>query len=129
MPPDRRSRGDRGVAALMTAILMPAVLFMVMLVVQAGVYWNTQQRATAAAKRAAATASLTAGTEASGEQAGRDFLEGATIQGADVEVVRGPEEVTATVTGDVARVVPGITFRVTAVESMPVERFIPENEP
>jgi hypothetical protein len=113
----------------MTAILMPAVLFMTMLVVQAGVYWNTQQRATAAAKRAAAAASLTTGTEASGEQAGRDFLDGATIQGADVQVERGAEEVTATVTGDVARVVPGVTFEVTAVETMPVERFIPENEP
>jgi Flp pilus assembly protein TadG len=128
-PPVRRARGDRGVAALMTAILMPAVLFMVMLVVQAGVYWNTQQRATAAAKRAAAAASLTTGTEASGEEAGWNFLEGATIQEADVQVDRGPEEATATVTGDVARVVPGITFTVTAVESMPVERFIPENEP
>lgn len=113
----------------MTAILMPAVLFMTMLVVQAGVYWNTQQRATAAAKRAAAAASLTSGTQASGEQAGWDFLEGAIIQGADVEVERGPDEVTATVTGEVAQVVPGITFDVTAVETMPVERFIPESEP
>jgi Flp pilus assembly protein TadG len=129
MPSARRRRGDRGVAALMTAILMPAVLFMTMLVVQAGVYWNTQQRATAAAKRAAAAASLTTGTAASGEQAGMDFLDGATIQGADVQVVRGPDEVTATVTGDVAGVVPGITFEVTAVETMPVERFTPENEP
>jgi Flp pilus assembly protein TadG len=113
----------------MTAILMPAVLFMTMLVVQAGVYWNTQQRATAAAKRAAAMASLTTGTEASGEQAGRDFLDGVAIRNAQVDVDRGPDEVTATVTGDVARVVPGVTFEVTAVESMPVERFIPENEP
>jgi len=113
----------------MAAILMPAVLFMTMLVVQAGVYWNTQQRATAAAKRAAATASLTTGTEASGQEAARDFLEGATIRGAQVRVDRGADEVTATVTGDVARVVPGITFEVTAVETMPVERFIPENEP
>jgi Flp pilus assembly protein TadG len=125
----RGGRDDRGVAALMTAILMPAVLFMTMLVVQAGVYWNTQQRATAAAKRAAAAASLTSGTEAAGEQAGWDFLDGATIQGADVEVERGPDEVTATVTGDVAQVVPGITFTVAAVETMPVERFIPESEP
>lgn len=129
MPPPARRRDDRGLAALMTAILMPAVLFMTMLVVQAGVYWNTQQRATAAAKRAAATASLSTGTEASGEQAGWDFLEGATIRQPDVQVQRGPDEVTATVTGQVAQLVPGVTFEVTAVETMPVERFIPENEP
>jgi Flp pilus assembly protein TadG len=113
----------------MTAMLMPAVLFMVMLVVQAGVYWNTQQRATAAAKRAASAASLTTGTEVSGEEAGRDFLDGATIRDAQVQVERGPEEVTATVTGGVARVVPGVSFTVTAVETMPVERFIPEDQP
>src|SRR5262245_57490899 len=124
----RRSRGDLGVASLMTAMLMPAVLFIVMLVVQAGVYWNTQQRANAAAKRAASAASLTTGTEASGEQAGRDCLEGATIREPDVVVERGQEDVTATVTGGVAQVVPGVHFTVTAVETMPVERFIPENE-
>jgi hypothetical protein len=105
------------------------VLFMTMLVVQAGVYWNTQQRATAAAKQAAAAAALSTGTEASGVEAGRNFLDGATIDSADVDVDRGPEEVTATVTGDVAQVVPGISFTVTAVEVVPVERFIPENEP
>jgi hypothetical protein len=63
----------------MTAMLMPIVLFMVMLVVQAGVYWNTQQRATAAAKRGAQAAALTTGTEASGQQAARTFLDGAAI--------------------------------------------------
>jgi Flp pilus assembly protein TadG len=113
----------------MTAMLMPAVLFMTMLVVQAGVYWNTQQRATAAAKQAANAAAMTTGTEATGMEAGQNFLEGATIEGAHVDVDRGPEEVTATVTGDVAQVVPGVHFTVTAVEVVPVERFIPENEP
>jgi Flp pilus assembly protein TadG len=130
--PDRRARagarGDRGVAALMTAMLMPIVLFMVMLVVQAGVYWNTQQRATAAAKRGAQAAALTTGTEASGQQAAQTFLDGAAINDPEIDVQRGFETVEVTVTGSAEQVVPGIVFTVTAVETAPVERFIPEDE-
>jgi Flp pilus assembly protein TadG len=129
--PDRcaRVRGDRGVAALMTAMLMPIVLFMVMLVVQAGVYWNTQQRAAAAAKRGAQAAALTTGTEASGIHAAQVFLDGAAIDEPEIDVQRGFDQVEVTVTGTAQQVVPGITFQVTAVETAPVERFIPENEP
>jgi Flp pilus assembly protein TadG len=112
----------------MTAMLMPIVLFMVMLVVQAGVYWNTQQRATAAAKRAAQAAALTTGTEASGLAAAETFLDGAAIENPRVQVERGFDEVEVTVTGTAEQVVPGIVFTVTAVETVPVERFIAEDE-
>lgn len=124
----RRPRDEAGVTALLTAMLMPAVLLLVILVVQAGLYYHAHQRATAAADRAVAAARTPDGTEADGQAAAQVFLDGAPLDGAAVQVDRGPEEVEATVTGIAPQLVPGITWQVEATAAAPAERFIPENE-
>jgi Flp pilus assembly protein TadG len=133
MPPGphrahRHDRGDRGVAALTTAIIFPAVLFMVMLIVQAGLLYHAQQRASAAAHRAAAAAAGVDGDEASGRQAALVFMDGAPIDHPAVSVQRGADEVVATVTGDGPELVPGIHWHVRATAAAPTERFVPENQ-
>lgn len=124
----RRRRGDSGIGAVTTALMMPALLFMIMLVVQAGLYWHAHQRASAAAERAAAAAATPTGTEQGGRQAAQMFLDGAPLDGSWVRVLRGAEEVEATVGGTAPRLVPGLTFSVEATASAPTERFIPEDE-
>jgi Flp pilus assembly protein TadG len=109
-------------------MLMPAVLMLVILVVQAGLYYHAHQRATAAADRAVAAARTPTGTEADGVAAAQLFLDGAPLDGAAVQVQRGPEEVEATVTGVAPELIPGISWQVEAVTAAPAERFIPENE-
>jgi Flp pilus assembly protein TadG len=126
--PRRRPRDDRGVSALLTAMLMPAVLLLVILVVQAGLYYHSHQRATAAAERAVAAARTPTGTEAAGQDAAQLFLDGAPLDGAAVRVDRGPEEVEARVTGVAPQLIPGFAWQVEATAVAPTERFIPENE-
>jgi len=123
-----RRRDDSGIGAVTTALMMPALLVMIMLVVQAGLYWHAHQRASAAADQAAASAATPTGTEQGGRQAAQMFLDGAPIEGSWVQVVRGPEEVQATVGGTAPQLVPGISFAVEATATAPVERFIPEDE-
>jgi Flp pilus assembly protein TadG len=123
-----RRRDDAGIGAVTTALMMPALLVMIMLVVQAGLYWHAHQRASAAADRAAAAAATPTGSEQAGRQAARLFLDGAPIDGAWVQVRRGSEEVVATVGGSAPQLVPGITFSIEARASAPTERFIPEDE-
>ena len=114
--------------ALLTAMLMPAVLLLVILVVQAGLYYHSHQRATAAAERAVAAARTPSGTESDGQAAAQLFLNGAPLDGASVQVDRGAEEVEATVTGYAPQLVPGFSWLVEATAVAPAERFIPENE-
>lgn len=127
MPRGRR-RDDAGVTALMTAMMMPAVILLTMIVVQAGLYYHAHQRATAAADRAVAAARTPQGTEAAGRDAAQLFLDGAPLDGATVNVDRGVEEVEATVHGYAPELVPGFRWRVEANAVAPAERFIPENE-
>jgi Flp pilus assembly protein TadG len=112
----------------MTAMLMPAVLFLMMLVVQAGIYYHAHQRATAAADRAVAAARTPQGTEAAGQEAAQLFLDAAPLDEATVNVDRGVNQVEATVAGYAPELLPGLRWRVEANAAAPAERFIPENE-
>jgi Flp pilus assembly protein TadG len=124
----RRRGSDAGVTALMTAMLMPAVIFLMMLVVQAGLYYHARQRATAAADRAVAAARTPSGTESSGRDAAQLFLDGAPLDEASVQVDRGVDQVEATVSGYAPELLPGLRWRVEVNAAAPAERFIPENE-
>ncbi len=109
---------------------MPAVLMLIALVVQAGLWFHARQRAEAAADRAVAAARAPQGTEAAGETAAQLFLAGAPLDGASVSVDRGPEVVRATVTGFAPQLVPvpGDAWQVTATVSAETERFVAEDD-
>jgi Flp pilus assembly protein TadG len=124
----RLRRDDSGVSALMTAMLMPAVIILTMFVVQAGIYFHAHQRATAAADRAVAAARTPEGTEATGREAAQLFLDAAPLDEASVSVDRGVDRVEATVTGYAPELVPGFRWQVEANAAAPAERFIPEPE-
>ncbi len=125
---ERRRAGDRGATVLAVAITFPAVLVMLMLSVQAGLYWHAHQRADAAATRAAATAARAGGTATDGHQAATAFLAGAPIDDATVTVTLDDDRAEADVTGTAPALVPGVVWQVNATAEAPVERFIGETE-
>jgi Flp pilus assembly protein TadG len=121
-------RDDRGAVATQVAIVMPAVLVLMALVIQAGLWFHARQRAEAAADRAVAAAATAEGSETAGHAAAQAFLAGAPLDDATVTVHRGPEAVEATVTGYAPKLVPGVAWQVTATVRADAERFIAEDD-
>jgi Flp pilus assembly protein TadG len=125
----RRLRDERGMTAIQVAILFPAVLFWIMLIVQYGLWWHAKQVANAAAAEAVDAAQLPTATARDGEDAASSFLaESGNLQNVTVTVSRQPTIVVVEVHGDAPQLVPGFEWSVIARSSAPVERFIPEPE-
>jgi len=109
------------------AILFPAVLLWLMLIVQYGLWWHAKQVANAAAAEAVDVAQLPEGTAIAGEAAAHGFLDqSANLTAVTVTVDRSPTVVTAEVGGRAPQLVPGFEWAVTARSQGPVERFILE---
>ncbi len=126
---NRRLHGDTGMTTSQVAILFPAVLLWLMLIVQYGLWWHAKQVANAAAAEAVDVVQIPTASTASGETAARDFLaQSGNLTDIAVTVKRTPALVTVEVTGRAPRLVPGFSWSVTARSQGPVERFIPENE-
>lgn len=122
-------RGDAGMTTTQVAILMPALLFWIMLVVQYGLWYHAKQAADAAATEAVDAAQTPAGTATAGEDAAHSFLRAVgNLTAVDVYVDRDLDRVVAEVRGRAPQLVPGFAWSVTGRAEAPVERFVPENE-
>lgn len=125
----RRFHGDAGMTTSQVAIVFPAVLFWLMLIVQYGLWAHAKQVANAAAIEAVDAAQLPSGSEADGDVAAREFLgQAGNLRDVVINVDRTPAIVTAEVSGRAPQLVPGFSWSVTARSQGPVERFIPEPE-
>ena len=125
---DRRP-GDAGMTTSQVAVLFPAVLFWLMLIVQYGLWWHAKQVANAAAAEAVDAAQIDTGTAAEGEAAAASYLaQSGNLTSITIAVDRGPAVVAAEVSGNAPQLVPGFSWTVTARSEAPVERFIPEPE-
>ena len=124
-----RGGGQDGLLATELAVVTPALLLLVMLAVQFGLWAHATQLADAAATQAALAASLPDGTETHGEDAAAGLLaQAGNLGDPTVAVERGEELVLVTVTGRAPRLVPGFSWGVSAQAAAPVERFIPEGQ-
>jgi hypothetical protein len=111
------------------AVLFPAVLFWIMLIVQYGLWWHAKQVANGAAADAVDQAQVPAGSAASGEAAAHDYLaQAGNLTSVTINVDREPTLVTVEVTGHAPQLVPGFDWTVTSRSQGPVERFVPEPE-
>lgn len=120
-------RGEDGLIASQLAVLMPALLLLIMLAVQFGLWAHATQLADAAANSAATAAALPDGTPADGEAAAASLLSQAGHLADTIIVVdRTATDVAVSVTGTAPQVVPGFRWSVTAHAAAPVERFVPE---
>jgi hypothetical protein len=132
----RRLGGDEG-ATTELVIAAPAFLFMIMLIVQAGLYFHASSVASAAAQEGARAATVQGGTIAEGQQVAHDFVETLAPRllddvEADGRYVDGGELVRMTVRGDVTEVfeLPGVDLDFTVQETSEgvIERFRPATE-
>ena len=125
----RRARGEHGMTSSEVAVLFPAVLFWLMLIVQYGLWWHAKQVVNAAAAEAVDAAQVVSGTERDGEAAARSYLtQVGNLSDITIAVTRRPTTVNVEVTGSAPQLVPGFAWSVTARSAAPVERFVPESE-
>ena len=96
----RRPLGESGMTTTQVAVLMPALLFWIMLIVQFGLWYHAKQVADTAAAEAVDAAQTPGGTQADGEAAALAVLDAAgNLDAPDVTVDRGVVRVVAVVRG------------------------------
>ena len=126
---DLRWQSEDGTVASQLAILMPALLLLLMLAVQFGLWAHATQLARAAADEAAYTAALPDSTDTAGRAAAAGLLaQAGHLTDLRIDIDRTDQLVSATVTGSAPQVVPGFRWSVSATAAAPVERFIPQGE-
>jgi len=124
-------RGEAGIASTEVAIVMPAVLVLIMLIFQVGLFWHAKQAADVAAEEAVESAQLAAASEADGLAGANSILgQAGNLQNVVVTVDRdiGTGLVTVTVSGEAPAIVPFGNWRVEAQAQGSIERFIPAGE-
>ena len=122
----RRPRCQEGSAATEAVLVTPALLFLVMLVIQFGLWYHAQHVVRAAAEEGVRVARSEQSSAEAGERTVESFLAqvGPRIVIEPVVVVeRTADEVTVAVSGRVVSVVPGFSLPLEATAVSPVERF------
>ena len=122
----RRLDRDRGSATTEAVLLTPVLLFLVMLVIQFGLWYHAQHVAQAAAQEGVRSARVEGSTADTGRTRAVDFLAGAgptIVEDPVVTATRDAETATVTVHGHSVTVVPGFSFAIDATATSPVERF------
>ncbi|MFD0822344.1 TadE/TadG family type IV pilus assembly protein, partial [Micromonospora zhanjiangensis] len=123
---------DRGASPVELAILLPTILVLLIISIQAAAYYLARALALNAAQ-IAVTESRTyrGGTAADGEAAARQFVANAprwlVLTSVEVDKPADGGQVTATVRGTALTLLPGVTIEVRQSASGPVERFVPED--
>ncbi len=122
----RQQRGERGDAAVEVVLAVPVLLLLIMLVIQAGLWFHGSQLAEAAAQEGVQAGRVENGSAADAERRARDFLgrlSPSVASTAQVHAVRTAEVTRVEVTGQVQQVVPGLVLTVSGAAEAPTERF------
>ncbi len=126
----RLRRTERGAASAQAVLVFPALLFVIMLIVQFALWAHAGSVAEAAAQDGAAIARRADGTTARAEAAANESLNSLgprMLTTRRVDSSRSATEARVTVSGTVISLVPGVRLRVHETAAGPVERFVPEN--
>ena len=125
-------RGDEsGSAATELVVIMPAVMLLIMLVIQFALYYHGANVATAAAQDAVRAARVEAGSVGAGRNRADALLArsgSGTLQGAQVSVSRDGRRVHVEVAGEVASVIPGVHLHITRNADGPIEQCLPPEQ-
>jgi Flp pilus assembly protein TadG len=122
----RRPEAERGSATTEVVLLTPVLLFLIMAIIQFGLWYHAQHVAQAAAEQGVRTARSNGSTVEAGRQRAEDFLSDVapTLIGSPVVVAdREGDVASVTVDGTAVALLPGLTLTVHAEASSPVERF------
>lgn len=122
----RQAGEERGIATTEAVLVTPALLFLVMLMIQFGLWFHAQHVAQAAAEEGARAARALHGSADVGRLQAEAFLDqaGATvIDSRSVTATRTDDAVAVEVEGQSTNVIPGFVLPVSATAISPVERF------
>lgn len=128
-PGRRRARGpESGAATTELVLATPALLMLLMLLVQFGLWYHAVHVARAAAQEGARAARVEGGTGAAGEARAREFLSAVAprliiLDEGSPTADRNLDEVRVEVRGTVLQVVPFMTLGVSGEAEGPTERF------
>ncbi len=120
--------GDRGEVTVELVIATPLLLLALLGIIQLAVWSHATHVAQAAASQALAAARTQNGTTGAGLAAGRrllDDLADGPLRNPDLDVSRGVDTVSVSISGEAAAVLPGVHLHVHAEASGDVERFVP----
>lgn len=124
--------GDAGSVSTEVVLVVPALLMLLLLSVQFGLWYHASAVAKAAAEEGARAARSGGATAPDGEARARSFLAQAgptIIDGAQVTATRTAATAGVEVRGVAVNVVPGFHLPVNAVAASPVERYRSPTEP
>ena len=121
----RRTRDERGALSIEFLLVISALMFVFLLMLQYAMQAHAHRVAQAAAEEALAAASAYDGSAASGEAAGNHYLSDlGSLSGTEVTVVRTGDTATVTVTGDGQQVLPFVPVHVSVHLEGPIEHFV-----
>lgn len=108
---------------------MPVLILLVLLPVQVGLWWHAKQAAESAAEEALDAAQIAAASAADGERGAHAILgQAGNLENVSVTVVRGSDNVTVEVHGQLGfSIFPG-SWDVAATAEGPIEQFVPETD-
>lgn len=121
-----RARGDAGAATAEMVLVTPAMLLLIMIVVQVGLWFHANHVATAAAQEGARAARSIDATADAGQAKADAFLDALgreIIVERSVVSTRDADQARVEVRGYAVSVVPGVRLPVAAASEGPVERF------
>lgn len=123
----RRLRGDHGSLTIEAAILFPALLAIMLVGVQAAMWFHARSVAIGAAADGARAQSVEQAVEGAGQAAALSFISEAggddVLRGVDVSSSQSPTSVSVTVTGSSMSLVPGWDPSVQQSATVPLERI------
>lgn len=117
---------ERGAVAVQLVVLVPALMLILLTIVQFALVQHAHHIAQSAAARALAVARAQNGTEADGDARARQVLAaigGDVLTDPEITVTRTGDRVRVEITGRVIAVIPGTTLRVSAVSAGPADRW------
>ncbi|MEU5825611.1 TadE/TadG family type IV pilus assembly protein [Streptomyces sp. NPDC047803] len=116
---------DRGDSVVEFAVIIPVVLTVVFAAITGALYWHASTVAARAAQIGVDAGRSWDANPGDGAAAARDFLAqtGKSVEGPQVTVDAGDDQIAVTVSGTVSSLVPGLTFTVRQRAQAPMEEF------
>ncbi len=127
-----RRHDEVGAASVVqTVIVAPALLLMLMVIVQFALFEHAQSVAEDAAQQGAEVARRFDGSEATAHDEAERYLTALgpkMLTSHSITVRRTQQQATVTITGRVISLVPGIHLRIRETSVGPTERYVPPTE-
>lgn len=122
----RRCRSQRGDAAVETVLAVPVLLFLILVVIQAGLWFHGSQLVEAAAQEGMQAGRVETGSATAAEARARQFVAGMSpsiAASTQVQASRTADTTRVVVSGRVQQVIPGLQLTVSGAAEGSTERF------